>query len=292
MKLLIKFIKGLIKFLFPTIAFISTGVFLHLIFYQLFQLFDINMYECWWYEPFAIIVIGLLIFPLLKFIFTFNEKIVEKYKKYQNNKTVSQFLSVILLSAMLITISIGPLVYFFSSQFSNSKPTKEKIYQSNVFSVETSSSTEKDTDVFKIEEPSTSVVYPPPYYVPDESENDTNNYSESSILKIQCDFNILNSNSVGNEWLCEYTISGDSSLVLSYLYADVGDQITITVTLTENDKYPDIGSKTITRTLSTTDINSGFDELFFIDIKENNGTYKGNVAKAVVLLQFTLAKAF
>ena len=122
---------------------------------------------------------------------------------------------------------------------------------------------------------------------PTNTQTESSNPYKSATFSINGSYEVVDDNHVGDEWSCNYSISGDGLYLNNTLAASVGDVIKISVTATEKDNSPDIGRNSITRTLSYNDIVHGFSTTLTVYVKEDNGRYSGNTATIRVNLTFT-----
>ena len=66
-----------------------------------------------------------------------------------------------------------------------------------------------------------------------------------------------------------------------------GDTITVSATITEEDKSPDIGTNSESYTVTQSDLKNGFSIRFKVDVRENKGRYSGSVATWNVTFNFS-----
>ncbi len=95
------------------------------------------------------------------------------------------------------------------------------------------------------------------------------------VYKVNITAEILINNSVENEWEHIYTYNGQkiyNGFELTKKLED-NDNITILITVIENDKYPDIAQDYISITIQSGEIASKC-----ITVYENKGAFKGNCA--------------
>lgn len=85
----------------------------------------------------------------------------------------------------------------------------------------------------------------------------------------------LSNDHVGNAWQTVYTCEGKPITGSELWTVPLGTtkELTINVTITEKDKWPDVGAETIPVILT-----DGFQASATITVTENKGRYKGNTA--------------
>ena len=66
----------------------------------------------------------------------------------------------------------------------------------------------------------------------------------------------------------------------------VGDTVTVSASITEEDSNPDVGSGESTHVITAEDLEKGFQVRFTVSVQENGGRYKGSAAKWYVTFTF------
>lgn len=97
-------------------------------------------------------------------------------------------------------------------------------------------------------------------------------------------------NSVGNNWGYAFYINDKQVGANSKLDVSVGDIITVKAKVTENDKYPDVGTESKRYTVTDKDVNDGFTIGFSVNVREDRGRYAGRVATWKISFKFTPSK--
>ena len=106
---------------------------------------------------------------------------------------------------------------------------------------------------------------------------------------------LISNDHVGNEWTIDVDIPGQLSLsaldpdrlpASGWVSLSAGGTLKVTVTVTEDEAYPDVATDTITRKISSTDLRSGFDLTIPLTVVEDKGRYKGNTAEWQITLSF------
>lgn len=87
---------------------------------------------------------------------------------------------------------------------------------------------------------------------------------------------LITNNSVGDEWQLNYICNGEtiSSGKRWIVPLDIIENTTIDINITEKDKFPDVGTDSLSVTLA-----EGFQTSTTIVITENRGKYCGNIAE-------------
>ena len=94
-------------------------------------------------------------------------------------------------------------------------------------------------------------------------------------------------NHVGSDWSQEFYINGKKVGKDTTISITAGDTITVSATITEEDKSPDIGSSSKEYTVTQSDLDSGFTVKFKVDVRENKGRYSGSIATWNVTFNFS-----
>ena len=109
----------------------------------------------------------------------------------------------------------------------------------------------------------------------------------SKSMALTVGFSRSDSNNIGNEWTYEYKLNGVNVKGNGEKYdLKIGDKIIVEATITENDKYPDVGKGSITHTVTEDDLKNGFKVSFDVTVKENGGRYAGKTADFNVVFKF------
>ena len=96
----------------------------------------------------------------------------------------------------------------------------------------------------------------------------------------------VDDNNTGNEWSYDFEINGEK--VPDTMEVSVGDTITFSAKLTENDDIPDVGTGSASHTITEDDILNGFEVSFDVYVQENAGRNSGKSAHFVVNYRFSL----
>ena len=90
---------------------------------------------------------------------------------------------------------------------------------------------------------------------------------------------------IGDEWGYDYWIDGED---FHRTYGvSVGETLELSAKMTESDDNPDIGSGSVSHTVTEDDISEGFEESFDVYVTENGGRNSGQSAHFVVKFEFT-----
>ena len=92
-------------------------------------------------------------------------------------------------------------------------------------------------------------------------------------------------NNIGDEWTYDLEINGDA--VTNSMGVSVGDTVTLSAKLTENDDIPDVGTGSASHTITEDDIKNGFEVSFDVYVQENAGRNSGENAHFIVNYTFT-----
>ena len=90
---------------------------------------------------------------------------------------------------------------------------------------------------------------------------------------------------IGDEWSHDYWIDGEN-FYRTY-GVSVGETLELSAKMTESDDNPDIGSGSVSHTVTEDDISEGFEESFDVYVTENGGRNSGQSAHFVVRFEFT-----
>ena len=229
-------------------------------------------------------------------------------KPLKSDKT---FWSMLVLFAVLPLVFVLCLIWYFSTSYDNSTPAQKPPVETSSPNIQTdtyppqaeTSETKKDYSAAIAEMKRRREENPNEYIAPDgfaegllASMQNSNNPqttdqpqpkpTPSTTFSVGFTYKVVDSNLVGNNWSCIYSIDGDGLYIGNTLAVSIGSVIRITATATENDNSKDVGSNSISRTISKDDINNGFTTSFYVYVKEDRGRYAGNTATIKVKLTF------
>ena len=114
-------------------------------------------------------------------------------------------------------------------------------------------------------------------------------------LRVSVYARLISNDHVGNDWSLDVDLPGLLSLpgldpgrlpASGWVSLSAGSTLTVTVTITEDEKYPDIAEDTVTRKVTSADLRSGFDLVIPLTVVEDNGRYKGKKAEWEITLSF------
>lgn len=115
--------------------------------------------------------------------------------------------------------------------------------------------------------------------------------STGTQFEVTIKANCSDYNQVGNEWLTEYSISGNAIKSGSTIVLNEKDKLKIVTTITElDDSSDDVGKAKTTHTVTKKELESGFTVSQTITVTENGGRYKGKSAKWEVEYIFSRKK--
>lgn len=83
-------------------------------------------------------------------------------------------------------------------------------------------------------------------------------------------------NHVGNDWTQEYFVNGEP--LPGDLALRMGEVLSFHAVITEEEKYPDVGTGSESHTVTEADLCSGFTVAFTVRVSEDRGKYKGSEA--------------
>jgi len=95
-----------------------------------------------------------------------------------------------------------------------------------------------------------------------------------------------NYNHVGNNWSQDYYINGKSVRSGASVSLKAGDKITVKARITEDDKYPDVGTGEASHTVTEKDLKNGFSIRLTVTVRENKGRYSGSACTWSVTFSF------
>ena len=90
---------------------------------------------------------------------------------------------------------------------------------------------------------------------------------------------------IGDEWSRDFLIN-DEDFYGTYGVSE-GETLKLSAKITESDDNPDIGSGSVSHTVTEDDIAEGFEESFDVYVTENGGRNSGQSAHFVVTFEFT-----
>ncbi len=94
-------------------------------------------------------------------------------------------------------------------------------------------------------------------------------------------------NHVGDNWATVLKVNGTKITGAKNMTFKVGDSITLSADISEEDSQPDKGSNSITHVITESDLKDGFKVKLSVEVKENGGRYNGYAAKWSVTFIFT-----
>lgn len=108
-----------------------------------------------------------------------------------------------------------------------------------------------------------------------------------SVSKVRED-----SNNIGDDWSFSYSVN-DESISTSYRISNsfnlrIGDTVSLYARCEESDDNPDIGTATVTHTITETDMEEGFSESIDVYVTENGGRNSGQSAHFIVTFTFSV----
>ena len=107
--------------------------------------------------------------------------------------------------------------------------------------------------------------------------------ASNGIYQIDYSFNLIENNSVGNEWKKNFTLNNTNFNSGNTITMPLGSVATVEVSLIENDKHTDVTSADFLIHLEDGLI---FSEL--VTVTENHGQYKGSIAVWQVTIKVSL----
>ena len=114
----------------------------------------------------------------------------------------------------------------------------------------------------------------------------TGKSNQSHTLHVTANASCGNYNHVGNDWTTEFYVNGSQVSKNTEVTLSSGDSVTVSATITEIDKTPDIGTASETYTVTNADLEKGFTITLNVNVRENGGRYSGNTAKWQVTFTF------
>ena len=110
----------------------------------------------------------------------------------------------------------------------------------------------------------------------------------SGTLKVSGKASCNNFNSVGKNWSYELFVNNQEvTNTTKSMKFNVGDTITLTAHVVEDDSYPDVGDMTKTHVITDSDLKNGFKVSMTVSVKENRGRFSGNVAEWNITFSFS-----
>ena len=98
---------------------------------------------------------------------------------------------------------------------------------------------------------------------------------------------MLENNSVGDEWSSTYKVNDEEITGRTELIVVLGDTITVSSTVIENDEDPDIGTIEGEYTVEEDGMENGFVMQQEVEVEENEGEFEGNTASFLVTYNFS-----
>ena len=222
------------------------------------------------------ILVFIFVMPIFKLQWYIGEQIIEKLQRFNIMSKLSDLFIAALLSIILFILIIIPSVVYFGNYLSPNIDKNE--FKSNYSEIKNEDS--KESDYF-VNDLSSSENTPPK----------TPSISPTSTFQIKCSYTVVDNNHVGDSWRLSYKITGDIKILGNYAYlVNEGDTITLSAKMEELDDIIDVGSNSITRTISKSDIYYGFTTSFYITVKENRGQFYNNTALIKVMFEFIPVK--
>ena len=93
-------------------------------------------------------------------------------------------------------------------------------------------------------------------------------------------------NHVGEKWSFVYYVNKSKITDGKTMSFAVGDTVTVSASITEEDSNPDVGSGESTHVITAEDLEKGFQVRFTVSVQENGGRYKGSAARWYVTFTF------
>ena len=109
---------------------------------------------------------------------------------------------------------------------------------------------------------------------------------KATDMQVSVDAKCSDYNHIGEKWQQVYYINGKRITDGKSVSLKVGDVITVSAKISEEDSNPDIGENSKTYTVTKDDLNKGFKITFNVQVEENGGRYKGNKATWRVTFSF------
>ena len=97
----------------------------------------------------------------------------------------------------------------------------------------------------------------------------------------------IENNSVGNNWVQEFSINGDAIEPIDVVSFEQNDELEIITVITEDDQFDDKESAGTIYKVTKTDFLKGFTVKHKIVVTEDKGRYAGNTATWEVEYKFT-----
>ena len=107
---------------------------------------------------------------------------------------------------------------------------------------------------------------------------------DKRLMQVITDWNRTDDNNIGHEWSYDIRINGERAK--GEMEVAVGDNISFSARMEEEDTKPDIGSESASHTVTKEDIMNGFSTSLEVVVTENGGRNKGKSAHFVVTYKF------
>ena len=93
--------------------------------------------------------------------------------------------------------------------------------------------------------------------------------------------------SVGDDWDFEYSVNGETVSAHEEIIVVLGDTVTVSTEITEDDETPDVGITEGSYTIDSEGFANGFQMQQEVIVQENEGEYEGNEASFTVTYTFS-----
>ena len=107
---------------------------------------------------------------------------------------------------------------------------------------------------------------------------------DKRLMQVSTDWSRTDDNNIGHEWSYDIRINGERAK--GEMEVAVGDNISFSASMEEEDTKPDIGSESASHTVTKEDIMNGFSTSLEVVVTENGGRNKGKSAHFVVTYKF------
>lgn len=106
-----------------------------------------------------------------------------------------------------------------------------------------------------------------------------------TLMKLSVDYIRDDDVNIGNEWSYDFQLNGEYAA--KNVSLAVGDKLSFYAEITENDAKPDIGSASLSHTVTEQDIANGFEKKMDVYVTENGGKNRGKRAHFIVTYTFS-----
>lgn len=117
-----------------------------------------------------------------------------------------------------------------------------------------------------------------------ENSFDLNVNAGKRLMNVNTNWNRTDNNNIGNEW--SYDIRINDEIAPREMEISVGDTISFSARIEEDDTKPDVGSESSSHTVTQEDIMNGFSTSLNVVVTENGGRNRGKSANFVVTYNF------